>query len=95
LKHQRLAPALRHEPQDALQVRGLRSVAVRALRREDILKHHRMRFPRLGEHRLRVMRLANADDMPAPRISREKRLDLGMVTDGKLPLEAFNKHEAR
>ena len=39
--------------------------------------------------------LMKADDLPAPRISREKRLDLCMVADGKLPLEAFNEHEAR
>ncbi len=95
LDEQWLAPALRHEAQDALQVRRFRPVAVRALRREDILKHHGMRFPGVGEHRLRVVGLAYADDLPAPRISREKRLDFGMVADGKLPLEAVNEHEVR
>lgn len=73
-------------------MRGLRPVAVRALRREDIFKHHGMRFPRLGEHRLRVVRLTNADDMPAPRIRREEFLNLPMMTDRKLPLKAFDKH---
>lgn len=95
LEHQRLPPDLRHEAQDALQVRGLWSVAVRALRREHILKHDRVRSACMDEHRLRVNGLANADDLPVPRISREKRLDLGMVADGKLPLEAFDEHAAR
>jgi len=70
-------------------------VAVRALRREDILKHDRVRSAGMNEHRLRVNGLANADDVPAPRISSEKSLDLGVVADGKLPLEAFNVHEPR
>lgn len=95
LKHQRLPPALRHEAQDALQVRGLWPVALRALRREHILNHDRVRFPRMSEHRLRVIGLADADDLPAPRISREKGPDLRMVADGKLPLKAFDEHAAR
>lgn len=95
LKHQRLLPALCHEAQDALQVRRFRPVAVRALRREHILKYDRVRSACMDERRLRVIGLADADDLPAPRISREKRLDLGMVADGKLPLEAFDEYDGR
>ncbi len=70
-------------------------MAVRALRRENILKNDRVRLAGMNEQRLRVNGLANADDVSAPRISGEKRLDLGVVADGKLPLEAFDEHEVR
>lgn len=49
------------------------------------------RFPKFR----RILGSSTSTLLPAPRISGEKRLDLGMVADGKLPLEAFNEHEVR
>lgn len=48
------------------------------------------RFARLSV--FRGSSFIDLNRLPAPRISREKFLNLSMMTDGKLPLEAFDEH---